>query len=169
MILTFRFLNGMTPPTGTLNSPIIADMFPTERRGRGISMLQLPSLIGTVTGPTVGSYLTEAKGWRWTFWFAAILCGAFECVFAIVYRETYRPKILQKQVKRLRKKTGNRALSSKYDKGKTRRQVFYAATVRPFRMLAFSPAIVLIGLYFAVVYGYLFLILTTVGEAFEGT
>ena len=169
MLITFRFLIGMTPPTGTLNSPIIADMFPKERRGRAISMVQLPSLIGTVIGPTVGSYLTEAKGWRWTFWLAAILCGAFECVFAIFYRETYRVKILRKRVERLRNKTGNSALSSKYDKGKTGRQVFYAAIIRPFRMLAFSPVILLIGLYVAVVYGYLFLILTTVGEAFEGT
>ena len=169
MLITFRFLIGMTPPTGTLNSPIIADMFPKERRGRAISMVQLPSLIGTVIGPTIGSYLTEAKGWRWTFWLAAILCGAFEFVFAIFYRETYRVKILQKRVERLRKNTGNRALSSKYDQGKTKGSVVYAAVVRPFRMLAFSPVVVLIGLYVAVVYGYLFLILTTVGEVFEVT
>lgn len=36
-------------------------------------------------------------------------------------------------------------------------------------MLAFSPIVVLIGLYVAVVYSYLFLTLTTVGEVFEGT
>ena len=169
MLIAFRFLIGMTPPTGTLNSPIIADMFPKERRGRAISMVQLPGLIGTVIGPTVGSYLTVAKGWRWTFWLAAILCGAFECVFALFFRETYRVRILQKRVQRLKKKTGSQVWSSKYDKGMKRKQVFYAAIVRPFRMLAFSPVIMLIGLYVAVVYGYLFLILTTVGEAFEGT
>ena len=169
MLITFRFLIGMTPPTGTLNSPIIADMFPKEKRGRAISMVQLPALIGTVIGPTVGSYLTEAKGWRWTFWLAAILCGAFECVFAVFYRETYRVRILQKRVESLRNSTRNSALRSKYDKGKTRGRVFYDAFVRPFRMLAFSPVVVLIGVYVAVVYGYLFLILTTVGEVFEGT
>ena len=169
MLITFRFLIGLTPPTGTLNSPIIADMFPKERRGRAISTVQLPALIGTVIGPTVGSYLTEAKGWRWTFWLAAILCGGFECLFVAFYRETYRVRILHKKVDRLRKETGNPALISKYDKSKTKRQVFYVAMIRPFRMLAFSPVIVLIGLFVAVVYGYLFLILTTVGEVFEGT
>ena len=39
ILIAFRFLIGMTPPTGTLNSPIIADMFPKERRGHAISMV----------------------------------------------------------------------------------------------------------------------------------
>lgn len=169
MLLTFRFLIGMTPPTGTLNSPIIADMFPKENRGRAISMVQLPSLIGTVVGPTVGSFITDAKGWQWTFWLAAILCGVFECAFACFYRETYRVSILRRRVEKLKKETANAALRSRYDKGKTTGQVFYEAIIRPFRMLAFSPVIPVMGFYVAVVYGYLFLILTTIGEVFMGT
>ncbi|KAL8898488.1 MAG: hypothetical protein Q9207_006671 [Kuettlingeria erythrocarpa] len=169
MLLAFRFLIGMTPPTGTLNAPIIADMFPKEQRGRAISMMQLPGLIGTVAGPTIGSFVTDARGWRWTFWLAAILCGAFECVFAVFYRETYRVRILKDRVEKLKKETANPALRSRYDTGKRTGQVFHEAMIRPFKMLAFSPVIPILGFYAALVYGYLFLILTTVGQVFMDT
>ncbi|KAI4184174.1 MAG: hypothetical protein LQ346_006148 [Caloplaca aetnensis] len=153
MLLAFRSLIGMTPPTGTLNAPIIADMFPKEQRGRAISVMQLPGLIGTVVGPAIGSFVTDARGWRWTFWLAAILCGAFECVFAVFYRETYRVRILKDRVEKLKKETANQALRSRYDTGNRTGQVFHEAMIRPFKMLAFSPVIPILGFYAALVYG----------------
>lgn len=168
MLLAFRFLIGMTPPTATLNSPIVADMFTKEQRGKAISMVQLPALLGTVLGPTIGSYLTARMGWRWTFWLAAIICGTFSIVFAFVYRETYRVLILQKRVEVLQKTTGNYRLRSKYDSGLTKAQVFRKAMLRPLYILATSPIVQLMGLYVALVYGYLFTILTTIGEVFQG-
>lgn len=29
--------------------------------------------IGPCVGPVIGGFLTVAKGWRWNFWFVAIL------------------------------------------------------------------------------------------------
>lgn len=31
--------------------------------------------IGPCVGPVIGGFLTAAKGWRWNFWFVAILVG----------------------------------------------------------------------------------------------
>ena len=30
-------------------------------------------MLGPTVGPIVGGYLSEAKGWRWDFWFLVIL------------------------------------------------------------------------------------------------
>lgn len=126
-------------------------------------MVQLPGLIGTVIGPTIGSYLTAAKGWRWSFWLAAIICGVFETTFVLAYRV----RILQKRVNTLRKETGTPSLRSKYDTGRSKKAVFAKAILRPLHMLVFSPIVWLMGSYVAIVYGPLFLILTTVREVFR--
>lgn len=32
-----------------------------------------PTAIGPCIGPVIGGFLTIAKGWRWNFWFVAIV------------------------------------------------------------------------------------------------
>lgn len=65
MLIAFRFLNGMTIASTTLNSSIVADLFITEERGRAQSILTLMPLLGPVCGPIIGGFLAQAKGWRW--------------------------------------------------------------------------------------------------------
>ena len=60
------------------------------------------SLLGPAVGPISGGYLSKATGWRWTFWLVTILIGFQEIAFAILYRETYEPIILQRKAKSLR-------------------------------------------------------------------
>lgn len=84
-----------------------------------------------------------------------------------VVRESYHPTVLERKTERLRRETGNLNLRSKLDSGLTKKQVFIQAIVRPTKMLLFSPIVLLLSLYMAVVYGYLYLLFTTITSVYE--
>lgn len=69
--------------------------------------------------------------------------------------------LLKWKTNRLRKETGDTTLRSKLDTGLGPKDVFLRAMVRPTKILLFSPILLLCSLYYAVTYGYLYLIFTT--------
>jgi hypothetical protein len=87
----------------------------------------------------------------------------------IFLRETYAPRILELKARRLRKETGNPNLRSKMDSGLNPKTHLIRSIVRPMKMLIFSPIVLFLSLYMALVYGYLYLLFTTITELFEGT
>lgn len=82
-------------------------------------------------------------------------------------RETYHPTLLQRKANKLRKETGNPNLKSKYDSGLKPADLFKLSIVRPAKMLIFSPIVLALSTFMAVVYGYLYLLFTTITEVFE--
>ena len=81
--------------------------------------------------------------------------------------ESYPYTILERKTKRLRKETGNSNLRSALDTGRSPRDLFMYSIIRPTKMLFLSPIVFLLSLYTAVIYGYLYLLLTTITEVFE--
>lgn len=81
--------------------------------------------------------------------------------------ESYAYIILDRKTKRLRKETGNPDLRSALDTGRSPRDLFIFSIIRPTKMLFLSPIVFLLSLYTAVVYGYLYLLFTTITEVFE--
>ena len=74
MLIVFRIMSGVCGCTPlTLGPGSIADMFKQEVRGKILSIWVLPIMLGPTVGPIVGGYLSEARGWRWDFWFLVIL------------------------------------------------------------------------------------------------
>lgn len=86
---------------------------------------------------------------------------------AIILRESYTPVILEKKARRLRKETGNDALRSKLDRGLTPGKAFSMAIVRPVKLLFLSPIVLILSTLMAVVYGYLYLLFSTITIVFE--
>ena len=167
MLIAFRFLGGMSVVSLTLNPGVVGDLFAVEHRGGAMAIMGLTPILGAMSGPIVGSYLGQA-GWRWTFWLPAILAGVLEVLFAAVYRETYPVRILAQKAERLRRETGNPEKRSQYDKGESATALFQKALLRPIKTLISSPTALILSLYVSVVYGYSYLILTTITEVFEG-
>ena len=85
----------------------------------------------------------------------------------IFLRESYHPAVLRRKTQRLRQETNNSDLRSKLDSGLTNREIFIRAIIRPTKMLFLSPIVFLLSLYMAVVYGYLYLLFTTITSLFE--
>lgn len=170
MLIAFRFLAGAMGSTPlTIGGGTMSDMFKTEERGAAMAIWSIGPLLGPVIGPIAGSYLGEAKGWRWDFWLLAILSAATTICMMIFLRETYAPAILAHKTKRLRKETGNSNLRSKLDSGLAPRELLTRSLIRPLKMLLYSPIVLLLSLYMAVVYGYLYLLFTTMTDVFEST
>lgn len=85
-----------------------------------------------------------------------------------VLRETYPPVLLEWKAKKLRKETGNQDLRSKLDPNLTPSELFKLAIIRPAKLLFLSPIVLALSTFIAVVYGYLYLLFTTITNVFEG-
>lgn len=88
-------------------------------------------------------------------------------ITASFLRESYAPLILDRKTKRLRQERGNPALKSKLDTNQSPSDIFKIAIIRPTRMLLFSPIIFLLSFYVAIIYGYLYIVLTTLPDVFK--
>jgi hypothetical protein len=93
--------------------------------------------------------------------------GVVAIVVFILMRETYGIVILARKAARLRKSTGNSLLVPINDSGRDPRALLKIAIVRPVKMLAFQPIVLLMSIYTAVVFGYMFLLFTTFSAVFE--
>ncbi|KAM5348548.1 hypothetical protein ACJ41O_008372 [Fusarium nematophilum] len=168
-LIVFRLLAGLAGCCPlTLGAGTLADMISQEKRGAAMSSWVLGPLLGPVIGPIAGGYLSQSKGWRWSFWVVSIVAGAIALATIVFMRETYAYALLEQKTKKLRKETGNPKLRSALEKGITAKEVFSLAMVRPTKMLLFSPIVFLLSLYMAIVYGYLYLIFTAMPIIFEG-
>ena len=83
-------------------------------------------------------------------------------------RETYEPVLLERRVEKLRQETGNPNLRSKLDSGLTKKEYFIRSIIRPTKMLFLSPTVLIFSIYMAIIYGYLYLLFTTLTLVFEG-
>lgn len=76
-LIVFRFFAGAAGAAPlTIGAGSLADMIRQEKRGAAMAAWALGPLLGPVVGPIAGGYLTEAKGWRWTFWILAIVVSS---------------------------------------------------------------------------------------------
>lgn len=168
-LVIFRFLAGTfgsCPMTNGGGS--IADMMTQEKRAAAMAAFSLGPLVGPVLGPVAGGALQDAKGWRWVFWVVAIVSGFISMLMVVTMTESYAPVILSRKAARLRQETGNAQLRSRLDQGQPS-VAFKRAITRPMKMLIFSPICTIFALYMIMVYGYLYLLFTSVPFVFQQT
>lgn len=81
MFLVFRFLCGACAASFiTCGGGTIADLLPKNERGASNAMFSAGPLFGPVFGPIIGGFVTQALGWRWTFYLVLIFVSAtFPC------------------------------------------------------------------------------------------
>ncbi|KAH7136425.1 major facilitator superfamily domain-containing protein [Dactylonectria macrodidyma] len=167
-LVAFRFLAGCFGSAPLTNGGgSIADIFPQEKRGAVMAAFSVGPLLGPIIGPVVGGFLSDEKGWRWVFWVVAIVSGAISIAMLFTMRESYAPIILAQKAARLRKETGNESLRSKLDLDCSRPELFKRSIVRPMKLLLFSPICTVFALFMAVLYGYLYLLFTSVPYVFS--
>ncbi|KAJ5436952.1 hypothetical protein N7445_007837 [Penicillium cf. griseofulvum] len=167
--MVFRFISGCAGAAPlSLGGGTIADVIPIEQRGAAAALFGLGPLLGPVLGPVIGGFVAEGKDWRWTFWVVAILGGAAGIGTFIFMRETHPNTLLERKAASLRHTTGNPHLRSKLDRGLTKQQIIVAALVRPTKLLIFSPIVLVLSVYVALIFGLLYLLFATFSMVFEG-
>lgn len=97
-----------------------------------------------------------------------VKAGAITIAAFFSLRESYPPVLLERKAKNLRKETGNEKIRSKLASPLSPAALFKISIVRPMRLLFFSPIVLALSTYMAVVYGYLYLLFTTITEVYEG-
>ncbi|KAF2751627.1 MFS general substrate transporter [Sporormia fimetaria CBS 119925] len=167
MFIVFRFIMGCFGGCPlTVGAGTIADIIPKEQRGTAMSVWMMGPTIGPCVGPIIGGYLIEARGWRWNFYLVAIIAGAFTLINMFLMSETYAPVLLERKAARLRKETGNPHLRSQLDSGLSPKELFKFSIVRPTKMLTRAPICIVISIYCAMTYAYLYILFTTFTAVF---
>ncbi|CEH13727.1 Synaptic vesicle transporter SVOP and related transporters (major facilitator superfamily) [Ceraceosorus bombacis] len=114
-----------------------------------------------------GGEVESHNSWRWIFGAAAIAAACVATVGLFVLPETYAPRILADKAKRLRKETGNSELRTIFEKED---EAWYTRMrrhlVRPFIFIGTQPAVQLLSLYMLIIYGIMYLLLTTWNETY---
>lgn len=168
MFIVFRFLMGTFGGAPVvLGGGTIADLISVEQRGTAMTVWMMGPTIGPCIGPVLGGVFTQEKGWRWNFWFVALVTAAVLILSLLVMRETSGTILLQRKTRRLRLETGNPNLRSKLDKGLTPKQLFWFSIIRPLKMLVLSPICFFMSLYMALTYAYLYILFTTFTTVYE--
>lgn len=104
--------------------------------------------------------------------------GIVQLVGLFGLRETYAPILLRRKAAALKKSMGlphdSDRVQTSYEakaggRRKTPREVVVHGMLRPFVLLASEPILQLFALYLAVIYGCIYLLLTTMSQLYEGT
>ncbi|KAI1360190.1 MFS general substrate transporter [Xylaria arbuscula] len=167
-LLVFRLFAGISGSGPvTLGAGSVADMFALHERGVAMSIYGLGPLLGPVIGPIAGGYLSEAQGWRWVFWLLAIVSGLAVFLVFLGLSESYEPVLLRRKAHRIIPESGAADVKDAQALKLDSRKVFIQAITRPTKLLFLTPNVALFSLYTGVVFGYLYLLFTTVTEVYE--
>ncbi|KAK6214635.1 hypothetical protein LQW54_004143 [Pestalotiopsis sp. IQ-011] len=151
----------------TIGGGSIADMITQEKRASAMAGFSIGPLIGPIIGPIVGGVIQSKLGWRWVFWVLTIVAGVVAVSMAACARETFAPVLLQRKTEALRRETGDERWRSKLDSGLAHRELLKRSLPRPLKMLLFSPICTIFALYMVMVYGYLYLLFTSISSVFQ--
>ncbi|KAJ7847612.1 MFS general substrate transporter [Mycena olivaceomarginata] len=119
-------------------------------------------LVGPSTGPLVGGWIAQKSDWHWVFWSVSIADAILQIAAFMCLRETYAPEILKRKARFVRKSTNNVNVRSVFeDSNRSWTTVMRRGMVKPIVFLATEPIVQAFALYMAVLYGVLYLSLTT--------
>lgn len=106
-----------------------------------------------------GGFITQQTTWRWVFWSTSIIDGAIQLLAFLFLKETYAPKILHVKAKKIRRETGHEFLHTAWETpDRSFIKVLRTNLARPFIMLFTQPAIQVLALYRAYLYGLMYLV-----------
>ncbi|KIX99524.1 uncharacterized protein Z520_05100 [Fonsecaea multimorphosa CBS 102226] len=169
-LIVMRFFAGTFGASPLTNAGgVIADMFPANQRGLGMSIFAAAPFLGPTIGPIVGGFISETVGWRWVEGVMAIFTGCLWIFGALVIPETYAPVILSRRARALTKRTGKLYVSAiERRQGKvTPQAAFSKALSRPWVLLFLEPIVLIISIYMAILYGTLYMLFGAFPIVFE--
>lgn len=169
-MVVLRFLSGLSGSAPlALGAGILSDVWAPMDLARASAIFALGPLIGPITAPIIAGFIVQQLQWRWVFWILTILIAvAMGCGFIFYRTETYAVVLLNRKAAKLRAETGNPHLHTVFETTKDARTTFKIAIVRPFKILVMNPVVMLLGLFMAFVYGFLYLMFVTFPTLFQG-
>ena len=78
-LVLFRTLQGVCGASLVpLSQTLMMEAYPREEQGKAMAMWGVGTMLGPITGPTLGGWLTDEYSWRWVFYInlpVGILCA----------------------------------------------------------------------------------------------
>ncbi|CAI6482824.1 CIC_HP2_G0018810.mRNA.1.CDS.1 [Saccharomyces cerevisiae] len=140
-LLACRFLCGVWSSSGLcLVGGSIADMFPSETRGKAIAFFAFAPYVGPVVGPLVNGFISVSTGrMDLIFWVNMAFAGVMWIISSAI-PETYAPVILKRKAARLRKETGNPKIMTEQEaQGVSMSEMMRACLLRPLYFAVTEP------------------------------
>jgi MFS family permease len=160
-----RFLTGFAVASNVLNPAIIGDIFPSELRGSGMSLVMLAPLLGGAVGPAISGVIAESLGWRMILWISAIVAIVCEIFFFTLLRETYKIPILQRRAARLREERNDESLKCAWDGDNGSTMPFWlglrTSITRPVIVVFGSSVLQIMSFYGGIVFTLYYILATT--------
>lgn len=167
MLIGFRFLAGCAGSAAlAIGGGTIADVIPIHHRGKAMVLFSVGPILGPVVGPVGGGFAVQVLGWRWIFWIITILSGCITLLTFVVMRETFAPTLLGRKTTLMQKTYPKYKFRSQYHTGMKASAYLRRSLVRPLRMLV-NPIVLILSIYLAVGYGYLYILFTTFAIVFR--
>lgn len=169
-----RFITGLAVASNVLNPAIIGDIYESNQRGSGMSLVMLAPVMGGAIGPAVAGAIAESIGWRKILWISAVLAIFCEICFLTLLRETYKVPILQRKAERLRKETKDESLKCAWDADREGRNKLWWAVLRtsitrPVTVLLDSSVLQIMSFYGAVSFSFFYILSTTLSGILRDT
>ncbi|CAI4038828.1 hypothetical protein SMKI_06G1770 [Saccharomyces mikatae IFO 1815] len=157
-LLACRFLCGVWSSSGLcLVGGSIADMFPSETRGKAIAFFAFAPYVGPVVGPLVNGFISVSTGrMDLIFWVNMAFAGVMWMVASAI-PETYAPVILKRKAARLRKETGNPKIMTEQEaQGISMSEMMRGCLLRPLYFAVTEPVLVATCFYVCLIYSLLY-------------
>jgi MFS family permease len=165
LLVFSRFLTGFAVASNVLNPAIIGDIFSSESRGSGMSLIMLAPLVGGAVGPAISGLIAESLGWRKILWMSAALAILCEILFFALLRETYKVTILQRRAAQLRKETRDESLKYPYETNEGAAELYWSvlrkSIKRPIEVMLDSAVLQILSFYGGLVFTFYYILATT--------
>ncbi|KAK0391975.1 hypothetical protein NLU13_1473 [Sarocladium strictum] len=169
MLLVARFLAGAA--TVSLGGGYVADVMEARLRQRAMNVWTIGPVLAPIVGPIIGGYISQNTSWRWTFGVLGIT-GAIATVVTVLFlEETYPPRLRYLKASRLRKQADAVGVPSPSSQSEQKEswKLLRSTMARPFHLSFTSPMLLIVSLFLAVAYSYMYIMFTTFSDIFHDT
>ncbi|EED14327.1 bicyclomycin resistance protein, putative [Talaromyces stipitatus ATCC 10500] len=169
-LIICRFFSGVCGASQMTVVPgVVADLYDNTYRGIAMAVYALTVFGAPFIAPITGGFTASSYlGWRWTLYipsFLAFACGTLSLFFL---KETYAPCVLIQKASSLRKSSGNWGIHAKQEEIEFEIGVLADKyLLRPLRLLATEPVLLLISIYMSFIYGLVYAMLQAYPYVFQ--
>ncbi|KIJ55217.1 hypothetical protein M422DRAFT_57770 [Sphaerobolus stellatus SS14] len=180
-LIIFRFLAGLGGGApASIGGACIGDLFAPSERANAMSIYTL--------GPLLGGFISETIGFRYIFIILAALAGASAAIGLPFLRETYAPVIQNTRMSQESKSMTGASSQAHSQRpivrptpltmamtvtgppsGPSKKEILLMNLTRPIMILTRSFVGLMMSLYMALLYGFLYLLFTTFPDLFSQT